>query len=68
MSKLTKLETLQKAVVDTAAAHDAAYKAWEDAWDTDDADAYDVTAYAANANYVRAKEKLAAYLKEPDNE
>ena len=59
MSKLTKLETLEKAVVDTAAAHDAAWTANRKAWEN---------AYAANANFVRAKEKLAAYLKEQDDE
>ena len=53
MTELTELERLQKAVVDTAADH-AAFNA-----------AFD--AYAANANYVRAKENLAAYLKEQDN-
>jgi hypothetical protein len=52
---MTKLETLQKAVVDTAAAHDAAYKAWEDAWDT----------YAAR---LKAKLELEDYLKEQDDE
>ena len=70
MSKLTKLEQLEKNVVDTEAAHDAAYKAWEDAWDTDAADAADVedAAYVAYDNYFKAKRELANYLQGQDNE
>ena len=52
---MSKLERLEKAVVDTAVDYEAAYKAWEDAWDT----------YAA---WVKAKRELANYLKEQDNE
>ena len=52
---MAELETLQKVVVDTAAAHDAAYKAWEDAWDN-----YD--------HWVKAKKELEDYLKEQDDE
>tara|TARA_R110002124_G_scaffold152294_2_gene319187 strand:+ start:1987 stop:2148 length:162 start_codon:yes stop_codon:yes gene_type:complete len=50
-----KRERLEKAVVDTDAAYEAAYKAWEDAWDT----------YAAR---LKAKLELANYLKEQDDE
>ena len=57
MTKLTKLETLQKAVVDTEAA----------------ADAYDETVYAdaaytAIVAWRTAKKKLAEYLKEQDDD
>ena len=67
MSKLTKLERLEKAVVDTEAAYGVAYAAsdaaydvayaayaaaWDDAWDA----AYDA--------WVKAKLDLSNYLKE----
>tara|TARA_B110000879_G_C10662163_1_gene314695 strand:+ start:188 stop:382 length:195 start_codon:yes stop_codon:yes gene_type:complete len=61
---MAELETLQKVVVDTAAAHDAAYKAWEDAWDTDAADASHVALVA----WFQARDVLSDYLKEQDNE
>ena len=57
---MAELETLQKVVVDTAAAHDAAYKAWEDAWDTDAADASHVALVA----WFQARDELEDYLKE----
>ena len=63
MSKLTKLETLQKAVVDIEAAFVAAFDAAADSWD-DDAE---VAAYAAYDAWVKAKLELANYLKEQDN-
>ena len=62
MSKLTKLETLQKAVVDTKAAYAAA---WDAAWDADD-DAWDAAA-DAYAPWFKAKLELDEYLKEQDN-
>tara|TARA_R110002124_G_scaffold275968_1_gene446598 strand:+ start:358 stop:525 length:168 start_codon:yes stop_codon:yes gene_type:complete len=55
MSKLTKLETLQKAVVDTYAAWDAF-----DAFDAADAAAFDA--------WVKAKRELNNCLKEQDDE
>ena len=63
MSKLTKQERLEKAVVDTEAAWDAAYDAWDaaDAWD-DITDAED----AAWVALVKAKQELFKYLKEKD--
>tara|TARA_R110002124_G_scaffold152294_2_gene319182 strand:+ start:1000 stop:1206 length:207 start_codon:yes stop_codon:yes gene_type:complete len=67
MSKLTKLETLQKKVADTDAAHDAAYKAWEDAWDTYADVAYvEDVAYVAYDDYFKAKRELARCLREQD--
>ena len=54
MSKLTKREQLEKNVVDTAAASNAAYDAdaaWVAAWDA-----------------AKAKLELNKYLKEQDNE
>ena len=69
MSELTKLETLEKAVVDTKAAYDVAYDAYEAffaAYGDAVADAYEDAAYAA---LVKAKRALARYLKEQqDNE
>ena len=70
LSVLTKLETLQKAVVDTKAAFVVtAYAASDAVWVTADVwnDAYgdDPDAYAA---LVKAKLELAKYLKEQDNE
>ena len=60
MTELTKLETLQKAVVDTEAAFDAAWDAAYDAWG--DADAWDAITddakYAAYAALVKAKREL----------
>ena len=60
---MNKQERLEKAVVDTEAAWDAAYDAWDaaDAWD-DITDAED----AAWVALVKAKKKLAEYLKEQD--
>ena len=67
---MNKLERLKKSVVDTKAAFDvAAYAthdavwgaafAWDDACDAED---------AADAAWVKAKQELAKYLKEQDNE
>jgi|TARA_R110001599_G_scaffold65339_3_gene184061 hypothetical protein len=56
---MTELETLEKAVVDTKAAYDAAWDAADDAWDAA-ADAY--------APWLKAKLDLNNYLKEQDNE
>ena len=64
MSKLTKLETLQKAVVDIEAAFVAAFDAAADSWDDDYTE---VAAYAAYDAWVKAKLELANYLKEQDN-
>ena len=58
------LEQLKKAVVDTEAAKDAAYKAWKDAWDTDAADASHVALVA----WFQARDVLNEYLKEQDND
>ena len=55
MRKLTKLETLEKAVVDTKAAYDAAAYADFAAWD----DAVDA--------WFKAKRELSNYLTEQDN-
>jgi hypothetical protein len=65
---MSKRIQLEKNVVDTEAAHDAAYKAWEDAWDTDAADAADVedAEDAAWVALVKAKQELFKYLKEKD--
>ena len=52
---MSKREQLEKNVVDTKVDYEAAYKAWEDAWDT----------YAA---WVKAELDLSNYLKEQDNE
>ena len=65
MSELTKLETLQKAVVDTKAARSAAYDAYADILDVAD-DAWDVV-YDAAAASVKAKLLLEEYLKEQDS-
>ena len=46
-----KLKQLEQNVVDTKVDYEAAYKAWEDAWDTYDA-------------WVKAKRELEDYLKE----
>ena len=50
---MTKLERLKKDIVDTEVAYEAAYAAWEDAWDNYDA-------------RLKAKLELAEYLKEQD--
>ena len=70
---MSKLEELEQKVVDTKAASEAADKV-ADSYSYADYDyAYALTyaaidhADAANANYVRAKKKLATYLKEKDN-
>ena len=62
MWNLTKLETLEKAVVDTETVSDAAHKAQEDAWDTDAA--YDDAVADAYDAWVKAKLDLSNYLKE----
>ena len=68
MTELTKLEQLQKAVVDTEAAYNAAANAASDAvWGT--ADAWDDACDAEDAAYaalVKARRELAKYLKEQD--
>jgi hypothetical protein len=74
---MNKQEQLEKKVLDTKAASEAAdkvaaYATYVPAYLGDD-EAYALIyapiddAYAANANYVRAKKKLATYLKEQDN-
>jgi hypothetical protein len=74
---MNKQEQLEKKVLDTKAASEAAdkvaaYATYVPAYLSDD-EAYALIyapiddAYAANANYVRAKKKLATYLKEQDN-
>ena len=74
---MNKQEQLEKKVLDTKAASEAAdkvaaYATYVPAYLSDD-EAYALIyapiddAYAANANYVRAKKKLATYLKEKDN-
>ena len=55
---MTELEELEQKVADTKAAYAYAYANTCAAIDHAD---------AANANYVRAKKKLATYLKEQDN-
>ena len=52
---MSKLAQLEKNVVDTKVNYQAAYKAWEDAWDN-----YD--------HWVKAKKELEDYLKEQDDE
>ena len=56
MSKLTKLETLEKNVVDTKAAYADAWAAADDAWDDIEIAAWDA--------WVKAKLELNEYLKE----
>ncbi len=65
MSKLTKLETLQKAVVDTEAALEAAAAAYAAA-DTAYGDAH-VDYIAAWSAFSKARLDLNNYLKEQDN-
>tara|TARA_B110000259_G_C13885073_1_gene350588 strand:- start:41 stop:217 length:177 start_codon:yes stop_codon:yes gene_type:complete len=48
---MSKLERLNKVVEDTKVDYEAAYKAWDAAWDT-------------YATWVKAKRELAEYLKE----
>ena len=64
MTDKTELERLEKNVVETEAAKDAAYKAWKDAWDTDAADASHVALVA----WFQARDVLNEYLKEQDND
>ena len=74
---MTKLEELEQNLVDARAASEAAdkvaaYATYVPAYLSDD-EAYALIyapiddAYAANANYVRAKKKLVTYLKEQAN-
>jgi hypothetical protein len=74
---MNELEELEQKVADTKAASEAAdkvaayatyvpaYLSYDEAYALIYAPIDD--AYAANANYVRAKKKLATYLKEQDN-
>ena len=70
MNKLTKLKTLQKNVVDTAAnyaAWDATCAAWDTDYDSAAADAADLASDNAGRAYdslYQAKRELAKYLKE----
>ena len=68
MTKLTKLETLQKNVVDTKAAYDAAFDVAYDSADAAYDAAFDVAVAAAYAALVKAKRELNEYLKEQDND
>ena len=63
MTEMTELECLQKNVVETKAAYDAAVEAWKDAWDTDAADASHVALVA----WFQARDVLSEYLKEQYN-
>ena len=65
MTKLTKREQLEKAVVDTKAAFDVAEAAYSAAaWH--EADAWDNSADAEDA-WFKVRLELADYLKEQDN-
>ena len=61
---MTKLERLQKAVVDTKDARNAAYDAYAAAWVAAD-DAWD-DVYTADDAWSKAKRELNEYLKEQD--
>ena len=62
---MSKLEQLEKAVVDTKAAYDAAHNAW-DSWDS----WYDACADCAawRGAWEKAELELSNYLKEQDND